>query len=223
MGHKVNPLSIRNTLSKAWRSRWFAKRDYRAKLLEDLQIRKFIEKKFGSFGGIARVEIERGSQDITIIIHTSRPGILIGRGGQGISTLKQEIEKILQDIRGGNRKVKLTIVEIKKPDLEAPLVASGIANQLSRRIAFKRAMRQAAERVMASGAQGVRIRLSGRLGGVEIARTQSLTVGTLPLSRFTADIDFVTVAAPTTYGTIGVKVWIHRGLLAPQESNADAA
>ncbi len=223
MGQKVNPIAMRTLLTRAWRSRWFSGRNYTRNLLQDLEIRRFIRAHFSTNAGIALVEIERGPADITLTLSTSKPGLLIGRSGQEIIALRTKIEAHLTRTAGALVKCKINILEIKKPDLHASLVAQNISNQLKKRIAYKRAMRLASEKVMSAGAKGVRIQLSGRLGGVEIARTQTVTIGTLPLSSFRADIDFAVEHARTTYGVIGVKVWIHRGQYSEESIHAHAA
>ncbi len=229
MGQKINPFSNRLSLTKAWRSRWFADRGYARRLLEDIHIRQVIEQRYGRLAAIGKIEIKRtvGGQ-IHSIIHTAKPGIIIGRGGAGLSELRVELEKLLgipeekkrKRVPGlpkrpgqteGNR-LKIDVVEIKTPELWARLVAETIAGQIERRIAYRRAIRQALERVMSAGARGIKINAAGRLGGVEISRVEKYTQGSVPLSTFRADIDFGQATAQTTYGSIGIKVWIHRGL-----------
>ena len=223
MGQKVNPIAMRTLLTRAWRSRWFSGRNYTRNLLQDLEIRRFIRDHFSTNAGIALVEIERGPADITVTLSTSKPGLLIGRSGQEITALKAKIEAHLSRTAGAKVKCKINILEIKKPDLHATLVAQNISNQLKKRVAHKRAMRLSSEKVMGAGAKGVRIQLSGRLGGVEIARSQTVTIGSLPLSNFRADIDFAVEHARTTYGVIGVKVWINRGQYSQESTDAHAA
>lgn len=227
MSHKTTPLANRLPLTKDWRSKWFSANA--AYLInEDVAIRKLIDGQYGKNASIERVEIMRGSQDVKVIIHTAKPGMVIGRGGQGIQQLRSLLERKLQSFRHrhlarfvhgeGERKqlmnpaLKIEIVEIKAPELHAMLVAQSIAHQVERRIAYRRAIRQAIEKTMQRSAKGIRISISGRLGGGDIARQEKFSEGTVPLSTFRNDIDYAHVDAKTTsYGTIGVKVWIYRG------------
>ena len=206
MGQKVNPISMRLQVNKNWRSKWFAsKRDYAAKLTDDLKMRKIIEKATGSRAAINRVDIERSPNQITVTIQTAKAGVVIGRGGAGVNALKAEAEKIY------NTPVRINIEEIKKPDLYAKLVSENIANQLERRIAFRRAIKQTSAAVMRSGAKGIRIEVAGRLNGAEMSRTEKEVQGSVPLHTIRADIDYNHARAQTPAGTIGVKVWIHKG------------
>ena len=206
MGQKVNPISMRLQVNKNWRSKWFAsKRDYAAKLTDDLKMRKVIEKATGSRAAINRVDIERSPNQITITIQTAKAGVVIGRGGAGVNALKAEAEKIY------NTPVRINIEEIKKPDLYAKLVSENIANQLERRIAFRRAIKQTSAAVMRSGATGIRIEVAGRLNGAEMSRTEKEVQGSVPLHTIRADIDYNHARAQTPAGTIGVKVWIYKG------------
>ena len=206
MGQKVNPISMRLQVNKNWRSKWFAsKRDYAAKLTDDLKMRKVIEKATGSRAAINRVDIERSPNQITITIQTAKAGVVIGRGGAGVNALKAEAEKIY------NTPVRINIEEIKKPDLYAKLVSENIANQLERRIAFRRAIKQTSAAVMRSGAKGIRIEVAGRLNGAEMSRTEKEVQGSVPLHTIRADIDYNHARAQTPAGTIGVKVWIYKG------------
>ena len=206
MGQKVNPISMRLQVNKNWRSKWFAsKRDYAAKLTDDLKVRKLIDKKTGSRAAINIVEIERSPNQVTITIQTGKAGVVIGRGGAGVNELKAEAEKIYQT------PVRINIEEIKKPEMYAKLVAENIANSLEIRIAFMRAIKQASAATMRAGAKGIRIEVAGRLNGAEMARSESYKDGRIPLSTFRADIDYALVEAHTTYGRLGIKVWIMKG------------
>jgi small subunit ribosomal protein S3 len=206
MGQKVNPISMRLQVNKAWRSRWFAnKRDYANFLRRDLEVRKHIQDKFKGRSVIGSVDIERSPNLVTVTIHTSKAGVVIGRGGAGVQELKQEIEKIL------GLEVRLNIEEIKKPELNAKLVAENIAGQLERRMAFRRAMKATAAATMRAGAKGVRVEMGGRLGGADMSRKEKLIEGSVPLHTIRADIDFAKATAFTQAGTVGVKVWIYKG------------
>ena len=207
MGQKVNPISMRLQLNKDWRSRWFAnKRDYAAQLNQDLKVRKHIQDKLGSRASINKVDIERSPNQVSVTISTAKAGVVIGRGGTGAQELKLAIEKIyLMPIR-------LNIEEIKKPELYAKLVAENIAHQLERRISFRRAMKSSAASTMRAGAKGVRIEMSGRLGGAEMSRREKEVQGSVPLHTMRADIDYhATRAQFPGAGIIGVKVWIYKG------------
>jgi small subunit ribosomal protein S3 len=205
MGHKVNPVSFRLSLNNNWKSNWFFKRDYAKFIHEDLKIRDIIEHDFVN-AGVADIKIERRQKDLIITIYSSRPGMIIGHSGEGASKLNIAIEKIAKS------KVKIQVMEVKKPDIVAKLVADGIAYQLERRMPFRRAVKQAIDRTNAAGAKGVRIRVAGRLGGAEIARTETMQDGSVPLHTLRADIDYAYVAARTNQGTVGVKVWINKGI-----------
>lgn len=207
MGQKVNPISFRLQTHKNWDSRWFAsKKDFGRLLVEDIKIREHIEKKFASRPTIGRIEIERSANLVTVTIHTPKPGVVIGRGGAGAAELKTEIEKI------SSLPVRINIEEIKRPDLSAKLVAENIAHQLERRSNFRRATKMAAQNVMAAGAKGVRIQVSGRLNGAEMARREKVSEGSVPLHTLRADVDFHTArAAQPGAGIVGVKVWIYKG------------
>ncbi len=205
MGQKVNPISFRLAERRNWKSSWYSKRDYAKLLHEDLKIRDAIENLFAQ-AGIADIKIERRQKDIIITIYSSRPGMIIGHSGEGASKLNLTIEKITKT------KVKIQVMEVKKPDLEARLIADSVAYQLVRRMPFRRVVKQAIEKSMQAGAKGVRIRVAGRLGGVEIARTETMQEGSVPLHTLRADIDYYCLPAKTNQGTIGVKAWINRGL-----------
>jgi len=206
MGQKVNPISMRLQVNKKWRSKWFAsKNDYAKFLTDDLSVRRLIDKKLGSRAIINLVEIERSPNLVTVTIQTAKAGVVIGRGGAGVNELKAEINKIY----GGE--VRVNIEEIKKPEMYAKLVAENIANQLERRIAFRRATKQAAAATMRAGAKGIRIEVAGRLNGAEMSRREKTVEGSVPLHTIRADIDFASVGANTPAGIIGVKVWIYKG------------
>jgi small subunit ribosomal protein S3 len=204
VGQKVHPYGFRLGVNRTWRSRWFARKDYGALLHEDLRLKTMLKKKF-SHAGISRIEVERAANKLTIIIFTSRPGIIVGKKGSEIEKLKKD----LQILTG--RDVNLKIQEVNKPELDAQLVAEGIAQQLVKRIAFRRAMRRAVDGTLRFGAKGIKIRCSGRLNGAEIARTEWYLNGQLPLHTIRADIDYGFAEANTTYGIIGIKVWIYKG------------
>jgi small subunit ribosomal protein S3 len=206
MGQKVNPISMRLQVNKNWRSKWFAnKRDYRSRLTDDLKVRKLIEDKTGSRAAINRVDIERSPNQVTITIQTGKAGVVIGRGGAGVNELKMAIEKIYET------PVRINIEEIKKSEMYAKLVAENIANSLERRIAFRRAIKQASAATMRAGAKGIRIEVAGRLNGAEMSRTEKEVQGSVPLHTIRADIDYASVAAKTQAGLVGVKVWIYKG------------
>ena len=204
MGQKTNPIGFRLGIIKSWESRWFSEKDYSKLLQEDINIRKFLLKKLSS-AGISKVVIERPAKLAKITIHTSRPGVIIGKKGSDIEKLKKEIGNITEG------DVSINIVEIKKPELDSQLVADNIAQQLERRVAFRRAMKRAVQSAMRLGALGIRVNCSGRLGGAEIARTEWYREGRVPLHTLRADIDYGVSRANTTYGICGVKVWIFKG------------
>ncbi len=204
MGHKVNPIGLRVGVNRTWDSRWFADKHYAAMLHEDLRLREFLKKRL-SQAGVSNIVIERPAKRARVTIHTARPGVVIGKKGQDIEKLRQELQKVT----GGE--VHLNIVEIRKPEIDAKLVADNIAQQLERRVAFRRAMKRAVQSAMRLGAQGIRINCAGRLGGAEIARTEWYREGRVPLHTLRADIDYAESTAHTTYGTCGVKVWVFKG------------
>lgn len=210
MGQKVNPLGFRLGYTRTWHSIWFAKKDYGSLLIEDLRLKNDLKKRFAG-AGVSHVAIERAANKLKIIVHTSRPGIIIGRKGA-------EIDKLRDDIKARTgREVFVTIAEIHKPEINAQLQAEQIAQQLEKRVAFRRAMRKAVENSQRFGAQGIKVRVSGRLNGAEIARSEWYLTGRLPLHTLRADIDYGFAEAHTTFGTIGVKVWIYRGeILSPR-------
>jgi len=204
LGQKVHPYGFRLGINRTWRSRWFARKDYGALLHEDLNLKAMLKKKF-AHAGISRIEVERAANKLTVIIFTSRPGIIVGKKGTEIEKLKKD----LQTLTG--REINLRIQEINKPELDAQLVGEGIAQQLEKRIAFRRAMRRAVDSTLRFGAKGIKVRVGGRLNGAEIARSEWYLHGQLPLHTLRADIDYGFAQAFTTYGVIGVKVWIYKG------------
>ena len=208
MGQKVSPIGFRTGITLGWKSRWFApKSAFGEFLVEDEKIRRFVDYKLNRqppYAAVAGVEVERTRDDVRVILHTARPGLVIGPKGAEVDKLREVIEDLI------DRKVTLNIVEVKSPDLNAQLVAANIAEQLKRRSAFRRAMKQSCENVMAAGARGVKIIVGGRLGGAEIARSERQVIGSIPLQTLQADVDYGYVASRTTYGVVGVKVWIHR-------------
>jgi small subunit ribosomal protein S3 len=204
LGQKVHPYGFRLGINRTWRSRWFARKDYGALLHEDLHLKAMLKKKF-YHAGISRIEIERAANKLTIIIFTSRPGIIVGKKGTEIEKLKKDLQVLT------GRDINLKIQEVNKPELDAQLVSEGIAQQLEKRIAFRRAMRRAVDSTLRFGAKGIKVRTSGRLNGAEIARTEWYLTGQLPLHTIRADIDYGFAEANTTYGVIGVKVWIYKG------------
>jgi small subunit ribosomal protein S3 len=208
VGQKVNPHGFRVGVIKDWDSKWFADKDYEKYLLEDIKIREYIKAKL-MLSGISRITIERAAQKTRISIYTAKPGMVIGRQGSNIDVLKNELKQFTDS------NIDINIVEIKTPDMDATLVAENIASQLERRIAFRRAMKQCVIRTMRLGAKGIKITCSGRLGGAEIARSESYREGSIPLHTLRADIDYGTAEAHTTYGRIGIKVWIYKGEVLP--------
>ncbi len=204
MGQKVNPIGLRLGINRTWDSRWFSRKEYGAQLLDDLQLRKFLGGRLGQ-AAVSKVLIERMARRTRITLHSARPGVIIGKKGADIDKLRADIAKVTKS------EVSLNIVEIRKPEIEAKLIAEGIAQQLERRVAFRRAMKRAVQSAMRFGAQGIRINCSGRLGGAEIARMEWYREGRVPLHTLRADVDFGVATAKTTYGTCGVKVWVFKG------------
>ena len=204
MGQKVNPYGIRLGINKTWSSRWFSKKEYTKLLHEDLKIKTYVEKKLKN-ASISKINIERAAKKLRLSIYSSRPGIIIGKKGADIETLKNDLSKM------SNLEVFLDIKEVRKPEVEAKLVAENIAAQLEKRISFRRAMKKAVQSAMRLGAKGVKVVCSGRLGGAEIARTEKYHEGSVPLHTLRGDIDYSTAEAETTYGICGIKVWINKG------------
>ncbi len=214
MGQKIHPVGLRVGVIRDWEGRWFAEKDYATLLHEDLKIRRFIKSRLYN-AGIARVEIERAANRVKVTIHTARPGMVIGRGGTEVENLRKSLEKLT------DKQVSLNIAEVKVPDLNAQLVAENICFQLERRSSYRRAMKQAISRVMKLGALGVKIKCSGRLMGAEIARSEGYSEGKVPLHTLRVDIDYGFAEANTTYGKIGVKVWINKGEVLPEKKVAE--
>ncbi len=208
MGQKTHPVGFRLGVIKDWDARWYADKDFAELLHEDLKVRKYLKDKFYS-AGVPKVIIERAANRLKVTIHTARPGMVIGKGGTEVEKVRQELEKLT------GKQVAVNIVEIKTPELDAQLVAESVAQQLERRISFRRAMKQAEQRAMRLGAQGIKIAVSGRLGGAEIARSEWSPEGKVPLHTLRADIDYGFAEAHTTYGKIGVKCWIYKGEVLP--------
>ena len=212
MGQKVNPHGFRVGIIKDWNSKWYAdKKNFDEFLVEDDKIRKYVKKKL-FISGISRIEIERAANRVKISVHTSKPGMVIGRGGSGVEALRNEIQKMT------GRSVSINVEEIKNPSLDAQLVAENIASQLERRVSFRRAMKQVIQRTMRSGGLGIKTQVSGRLGGADMARTEGYSEGTIPLQTLRADIDYGFAEADTTYGKLGVKVWIYKGEVLPTKN-----
>lgn len=209
MGQKVNPTGFRIAASRDWKSRWFAgKKDYSKHVLEDAKIRKFLEKRL-KLAGLVAVEIERLVSKIKIILHVTRPGVVIGRGGSGLEELKKELTSLVS-LPDPEKNLRLDIMEVRQPELSARLVAMRIANEIERRLPHRRVAKRALERVMTAGALGVRVVLSGRIAGATIGRTEKYSAGTVPLSTIRANIDYANVPALTRSGYVGVKVWIYK-------------
>ena len=209
MGQKVHPHGIRLGIVKTWDAKWYADKEFAKNLHEDIKIRKELKKQLMA-SGVSRIETERSKNRLKLTIHTAKPGMVIGRGGSGIEQIKDSLKKFT------DKKLDININEIKQPDLDATLVAENIAAQLERRIAFRRAMKQSVGRTMRLGAKGIKIMCSGRLGGAEIARSESYREGSIPLHTLRADIDYGFAEANTTYGRIGIKVWIFKGEILPE-------
>ncbi|MDX1949507.1 MAG: 30S ribosomal protein S3 [Rickettsiales bacterium] len=205
MGQKVNPVVFRVGVNRTWDSRWFsAKTDYRRKFQEDIKIKEFIEKKLKE-AAISKVLVERSANKVRISIYTAKPGVIIGKKGADIETIKKDLAKFTKD------EVSINIVEIRKPEIDANIIGQGIAQQLERRVSYKKAMKRAMQSAIRMGAQGIRVNISGRLNGSEIARTEWYREGRVPLHTLRADVDFATAEAHTTYGVLGVKVWVYKG------------
>ncbi len=211
MGQKVNPHGIRVGVIKDWDSKWYAEKDFSDNLVEDYNIRKFLKKKLYS-AGISKIEIERPTDRLRVIIHTAKPGVVIGKGGADIEKLRAEVQKLT------DKKLSLDIKEVKRADRDAQLVAENIATQLENRVSFRRAMKSAMSRTMKSGVKGIKTAVSGRLGGADMARSEFYSEGTIPLQTLRADIDYGFAEADTTYGKLGVKVWIYKGEVLPTKN-----
>ena len=214
MGQKVHPIGMRVGIIRDWDAKWYAEKEYAEFLHEDLRIRKFIATKLAD-AAVSTIEIERAANRVNISIHTAKPGMVIGKGGSEVENLRKELKKLT------GKRVHINIVEIKKPDLDAKLVGEGIARQLENRGAFRRAQKQAIQRAMRAGAKGIKTQVSGRLNGADIARSEGYSEGTVPLHTLRADIDYAWEEADTTYGKLGVKVWIYRGEILPTKKNTE--
>jgi small subunit ribosomal protein S3 len=211
MGHKVHPNGFRLGVSRTWNAKWYSDKEYTELLREDIAIRTLVKKRLAN-ASVSLVEIERGINHVTVTVHTAKPGIVIGKGGANVESLRQAVGKLTE------RKVKLEIREIRQPELDGVLVATNIAQQLQRRIAFRKAIKQSIQRTMKAGAKGVKVQVSGRLGGSEMARREWDKEGRIPLGTLRADISYGQVLSRTTYGAIGVKVWIYRGDIMPEKT-----
>ena len=217
MGQKTRPIGLRVGINKTWNSLWYAEGEaYADKLHEDLKIRQFIEKKL-RFSGVSKIVVERPAQKVHVLIHTSRPGVLIGKKGADIDSIKKQLNKFTTS------EVRISIVEVRKPETDANLVADSIAQQLEKRVSFRKAMKRAMQNAMRLGAKGIRVNCSGRLGGAEIARMEWYREGRVPLHTLRADIDYGTAEAHTTYGVIGVKVWVYKGDIYDKDRQDSAA
>ncbi|WP_159887868.1 30S ribosomal protein S3 [Paenibacillus puerhi] len=217
MGQKVNPVGLRIGIIRDWESKWYAGKDFGDLLMEDVKIREYLKQKLKE-SAVSRIEIERAANRVNVTIHTAKPGMVIGKGGSEVEVIRAYLTKLTN-----GKKVHINITEIKTPDMDAILVAESIAQQLERRVSFRRALKQAIQRSMRSGAKGIKTSVSGRLGGAEIARQEGYSEGTVPLHTLRADIDYGTAEAHTTYGRIGVKVWIYRGEVLPPAKKKAAA
>ena len=214
MGQKVNPHGLRVGVIKDWNSKWYAEADFADYLVEDHKIRTYLKKKLYS-AGVAKIEIERASDRVKVIIYTAKPGVVIGKGGSEIEKVKAEAQKLT------SKKLIIDIKEVKRPDRDAQLVAENIALQLENRVSFRRAMKSTMGRSMKAGAKGIKTSVSGRLGGADMARTEFYSEGTIPLQTLRADIDYGFAEADTTYGKLGVKVWIYKGEVLPTKGNKE--
>ncbi len=210
MGQKINPVGLRVGIIKDWESKWYADKDYADLLHEDIKIREYLDARLKQ-SSVSTVEIERAANRVNITVHTGKPGMVIGKGGSEVEKLRKDLNKLT------GKRIHINIVEIKKVDVNAKLVAENIARQLEGRISFRRAQKQAIQRTMRSGALGIKTQVSGRLGGADIARAEHYSEGTVPLHTLRADIDYAHVEADTTYGKLGVKVWIYRGEILPEK------
>ena len=215
MGQKVHPYGFRLGVNQDWRARWYAEKNYARFLLDDLKLRRVVEQQCHG-GAVARVEIERSGDEVHLTLYSARPGILIGRGGQNVEILKSDMEKVSED------KIRLTIREVEHPELESLLVARSIAERLEERIPFRRAMRQSTFRTLQAGAKGIKIQCNGRLGGLEIARSETVRQGQMPLHKLRANIDYGFTEAHTLMGRVGVKVWIYKGDIVPEKKEKNA-
>lgn len=214
MGQKIHPIGMRIGIIRDWESKWYAEKDYATLLHEDLKIREYIETRLKE-ASVSKIEIERAANRVNVTIHTAKPGMVIGKGGSEVEVLRKQLNSMT------GKRVHINIVEIKRADLDAKLVAEGIARQLENRASFRRAQKQTIQRTMRAGAKGIKTQVSGRLGGADIARAESYSEGTVPLHTLRADIDYAHAEADTTYGKLGVKVWIYRGEVLPTKKNSE--
>ncbi|MEZ0479647.1 30S ribosomal protein S3 [Planococcus sp. SSTMD024] len=214
MGQKIHPIGMRIGIIRDWESKWYAEKDYATLLHEDLKIREYIETRLKE-ASVSKIEIERAANRVNVTIHTAKPGMVIGKGGSEVEVLRTQLNSMT------GKRVHINIVEIKRADLDAKLVAEGIARQLENRASFRRAQKQTIQRTMRAGAKGIKTQVSGRLGGADIARAESYSEGTVPLHTLRADIDYAHAEADTTYGKLGVKVWIYRGEVLPTKKNSE--
>ena len=214
MGQKINPIGIRVGIIRDWDAKWYAEKDFATLLHEDLKVRKYIEENLKD-ASVSRVEIERAANRVNIAIHTGKPGMVIGKGGSEIEKLRNNLNSLT------GKRVHINVVEVKKVDMDARLVAENIARQLENRVSFRRAQKQAIQRAMKLGAKGIKTQVSGRLGGADIARAEQYSEGTVPLHTLRADIDYAHAEADTTYGKLGVKVWIYRGEVLPTKKSSE--
>lgn len=214
MGQKINPIGLRVGIIRDWDAKWYAEKDFAALLHEDLKVRKYIAENLKD-ASVSRVEIERAANRVNIAIHTGKPGMVIGKGGSEIEKLRNALNSLT------GKRVHINVIEIKKVDLDATLVAENIARQLENRVSFRRAQKQAIQRAMKLGAKGIKTQVSGRLGGADIARAEQYSEGTVPLHTLRADIDYAHAEADTTYGKLGVKVWIYRGEVLPTKKSSE--
>ncbi|RKD67566.1 SSU ribosomal protein S3P [Sinobaca qinghaiensis] len=208
MGQKVNPIGLRVGVIRDWDSKWYAEKEYATLLHEDIKVREYIENRLKE-ASVSKIEIERAAKRVNITIHTAKPGMVIGKGGSEVESLRKNLNNLT------GKRVHINIAEIKQADMDARLVAENIARQLENRVSFRRAMKQTIQRTMRAGAKGIKTQVSGRLGGADIARDESYNEGTVPLHTLRADIDYGTAEADTTYGKLGVKIWIYRGEVLP--------
>jgi len=211
MGKKVSPLALRIGITRTWDSKWYAKRDFKDKFLQDIEIREYLRKKLDK-ANISKIEITRSAGKISVKVHSAKPGVIIGRGGEAIGELAKELGNKFNEI------FDISVQEIRKPDADAQLIADSVAQQIARRFPYRRVAKMAVDRAKDSGVKGIKIAVSGRLNGVDIARREQYSYGTVPLHTLRAKIDYATSTAPTTYGSIGIKVWVYQGLVFKNES-----
>ncbi|WP_033542793.1 MULTISPECIES: 30S ribosomal protein S3 [Planococcus] len=214
MGQKIHPIGMRIGIIRDWESKWYAEKDYATLLHEDIKIREYIEARLKE-ASVSKIEIERAANRVNVTIHTAKPGMVIGKGGSEVEVLRKQLNSMT------GKRVHINIIEIKRADLDARLVAESVARQLENRVSFRRAQKQAIQRTMRSGAKGIKTQVSGRLGGADIARAEHYSEGTVPLHTLRADIDYAHAEADTTYGKLGVKVWIYRGEVLPTKKKTE--